>query len=150
MTNYNFNRYKYFYILFETENNGYILKEEFLPPKFEEEQKQSKAFFALTEIVGEKLYNGYSEQKLLDEIGYISDYEISSNREEIKHTQGLCTVLGLCNSKCGKNTMYLIMTTKKIESFSQIPRYDASRHAIFLSSLRDQDGFEESAELYLN
>lgn len=138
----------HFYTLFESGSKGYILKEEFLPQKFGEEQSQ--AFFDLTEIVGEKLYNGYSEQKLLDEMGYISDYEINSNREEIKHIQGLCTVLGLSNSKCGKNTMYLIMTTKKFEDFSQVPRYDESRYTMFLNSLRDQDGYEESAEFYLN
>lgn len=148
MTNYDLNRHCYFYIIFECGIKGYILKKEYLPKRNRKEQIEP--FFVFVDEMAEKL-DKYSEQELLDEIGYVSLYYIKSHKEIIKnYTENLCNIVSSSSDKKDKNMIYLIMSYKEIDDFSQIPRHDASRKQVFLHELKDFDGESVSVEIYLN
>ena len=140
---------EYYYTLFESGNKGFVLKEEYEPRKFQ--YQLTEEFFDLSALVGEKFHNGISEEKLLEEIGYSLVYELNSHKEEIiSFPEGFCSVLGTSKDKSDKNTMYIIVTSKKITDFSNLPRHTSSRYTVFLGSIRNDEGEKLSNEMFMN
>lgn len=148
MTNSNYNKFEYFYTIFEIGTKGYIIKEEYLSSNLY--QSQQDKFLEFAEEMAEKLKNKTKEQ-WLKEIGFISSYEIKSHHVEIKtHTEGLGTALGCSKDKEKRNTMYLIMIKEKMCDFSNFPRHDSSREVVFFTSLKDKYDEDYMGEFYMN
>jgi len=88
---------------------------------------------------------------LLEEIGYSLVYELNSHKEEIiSFPEGFCSVLGTSKDKSDKNTMYIIVTSKKITDFSNLPRHTSSRYTVFLDNIRNDEGEKLSNEMFMN
>lgn len=134
------------YLLFEFDNIGYVLRYLKCPNGDKKAiRKKNKMYY----LVASKEEQGYSNQEIVRELGFLSSYPIKTHKARIKGHINDSYCLGF-TSASENNVLYYLSATCEIKDFKKLTRFDASRHIIFLSSLIDQDGFEESAELYLN
>ena len=144
-----YKEYTYYYTLFEVGSKGYVLKEKYLP--LDCKRKEEEECLKLSNLIDEKLHEGYTENQVLEELGSQYIYDIQTHKAIIKtHYQGVCSVLWYGESQNKQNTMYHITALTKIEDFSQFSRHDPSRRLIFLNSLKDEDNEYVEGELFLN
>ena len=142
MTNYKFDDKSYFYVLFETGNKGFILSEKNLD--FTSFTKTENEFFELAESIGEKLLT-MSEETILNEVGYVSSYEIKTHKAEIDTPN----TIGVSYDKKRRNTMYLIHTKEKVSDFSNFQRLHPSREKFFFNNPKIAE-LPKISECYLN
>ena len=142
MTNYKFDGKSYFYVLFESGNKGFILSEKNLD--FTSFTKTENEFFELAESIGEKLLT-MSEETILNEVGYVSSYEIKTHKAEIDTPN----TIGVSYDKKRRNTMYLIHTKEKVSDFSNFQRLHPSREKFFFNNPKIAE-LPKISEYYLN
>jgi len=136
----------YNYILFESGNNGYVIKEEHRPFYYKDLENE---YHQIRDFIDLRMYQGYSDEKIMGELKFQKSYQIKTHREEINPNNDF----RVCNFQYGRderNVIYYMETLDRIQDFSKIPRYDESRHVLFLSNIINPEGFEDSTELYLN
>lgn len=134
------------YMLFEFDNIGYVLRYLKCPNGDAKAIKKSNKIYYL---MASKEEEGYLSQEIVDELGFLSSYPIKTHKERIKGyiDSPYCVRF---TSASAKNVFYYLNSTCKIEDFSKLIRYDESRHTMFLNNITNPEGFEDSAELYLN
>lgn len=144
-----YNEHTYYYTLFEVGSKGYVLKEKYIPLDCIEEEERE--YLKLSNLIDEKLHQGYTENEVLDELGALYIYDIQTHKARIKtQPQGICNVLYSGESLNKQNTMYHIRAINKIDDFSRLSRHDPSRRAIYLNSLKDNNNEYVKGELFLN
>ena len=141
--------HNYFYIIFEVGSKGYVLKETYLP--YNSYKKEEEEYLKYSNLIDEKLHQGFTENEVLEELGYLNIYHIQTHKAKISiHNQDLWNVRIHGESQNGQNTMYQIQAIKKIKDFSSLSRYDPSRITFYLKSLKDKHNEDSQAALFLN
>lgn len=134
------------YIFFEFDNIGYVLRYLKCPNGDKKAiRKRNKMYY----LVASKEEEGYSSREIVDELGFLSSYPIKTHKEKI---QGYIDAPNCVRftSASANNVFYYLSSTCKIEDFSKLMRYDESRYTMFLNNITNPEGFEDSAEFYLN
>lgn len=134
------------YLLFEFDNKGYVLRYLNCPNGDIKAIKKSDKIYYL---IASKEEEGYSSQEIVDELGFLSSYPIKTHKEKI---QGYIDAPNCFRftSASANNVFYYLSSTRKIEDFSKLIRYDESRYTMFLNNITNPEGFEDTTELYLN
>lgn len=123
--------YKYCYIIFESGNNGYLIKEEMIP--FDNNYFENQ-YYKIADFVYELMQKGLKELEIVSTINYTKIYPIKTFKEEISPYNDF-NLLDIKLSKCESNTIYYIQTFKKITKFTGVIRYDASIHNITFKNI---------------
>ncbi|GEM_PF-3153835 len=134
------------YLLFEFDNIGYVLRYLKCPNGDKKAiRKKNKMYY----LVASKEEQGYSNQEIMRELGFLSSYPIQTHKARIEgHINDPSCVRFTSASE--NNVLYYLSSTCEIKDFTKLTRYDESRHIMFLNNITNPEGFEDSAELYLN
>jgi len=134
------------YILFEFNNIGYVLRYLKCPNGDKKaNRKKNKMYY----LVASKEEQGYSNQEIVGELGFLSSYPIKTHKARIEGYINDPSCVRF-TSVSENNVLYYLSSTCEIKDFTKLTRYDESRHALFLSNIINPEGFEDSTELYLN
>ncbi len=135
---------KYYYIIFETGNKGYVIdstQSEIHPKEFE------NRYFKLETSIKNQMNNGFTDLEIIKNISTIKSYSIETYKSEIVVNDEVIDFVkwGLGES----NFLYFIIASQKITDFFNLPRLHSSLFCYF-SGLVKEDGKEKLLYLYMN
>lgn len=140
---------KYFYILYETEQTGYILAKAKSNLYLQDMENQ---YQKISDFIAEQLYFGKTKEYVLDKLKPVAKYAIDThkaviNLEEHKHSK---SIIRLYVAPGKEDNLYFIATHSEIKNFKKISRFEPSIDCFFSSIIKDEDGDDAVIELYLN
>ena len=138
---------KYYYVLFESAQTGYLIAKAKSNLYLKEMEKH---YEQIRDFVDEQMYIGKNDQEILTALRPILNYSIDTYKADIIIKNGNNSLINMITGPGSRNAIYYLVSHDEITNFANLPRNEPSIDCFFSSIIKDEDGDDSVQELYLN
>lgn len=140
---------KYFYIIYETGQTGYIIAKAKSNLYLKEMENH---YQKISDYISEQLYLGKTKEYILGKLKPVAKYAIDTHKavislDENKQEKSL---IRLYVAPGENDYLYFIAVHNEIKDFTKVNRFEPSIDCFFSSIIKDEDGDDAVLQLYLN